>query len=1312
MRHTQRYTSSRLAWRLLATFGLALALLIINLPTAQTATGDIAFQSFEETAPANAWNYQTLPAPYGGDPGGSQNWISLPGFTAYITAPSEGSLLWGMRNLFNGGGDFDHTLTFDSIDVSACTNVQVLFDYNIFAYDGNEGDQLSYEVTLDGTGQGVVNFVPEEEDFITDGWVTESVSVADSVNSVSLQLIARQRGAVDFAAWDNIRLTGDCATAPTGTTVFINELHYDNFEDDQGEFVEIAGPAGTDLTGYSLALYNGNSNALSVYNTVDLSSETIDDEGNGYGAFSVAISGIQNGGPDGFALVDGDDNVLQFLSYEGTFTAASGPASGLTSTDIGVAEDNNTQVGQSLQLTGTGLVYEQFDWQAPAAESPGSINSGQVFGIPVDNPPTVASTDPADEATDVATFADVVITFDEEVTFANDAAVLSCDNNNQAYTLTGSDDVYTLAPDADLPGESTCVVTLDVTKIQDVDGNSSDNLADDADDNDADGLYTFSFTTAAPLQTTLISTIQGSGNNVTDDQTIFLVEAVVVGDLQENNELDGFFIQEEDANSDNDILTSEGIFVYCEDDAVNCPDVSQGDLVQVVAVADDAFGMSQLEPQSPSDVSVVGTAALPTAASVSFPVPNPVGGVDHLERFEGMLVEVTTPMAITEYFNYDRFGEMVLFTNGAVTANDFVRPYQFTAKNSPDAAQFQQSQQDFEQSTITLDDGSTSQNPPTLPYPPGGFGVNNSFRAMDVVTGLDGVLNYSFSKWRIHNYDRSADAEIVTDGTLTFNELNPRPTTTPTLPAGNLRVASFNVLNYFNGDGQGGGFPTPRGADTAQEFQRQSAKIAEAICGLDADIVGLNEIENDYEQGNLSAAATLVAGLNASNLCGNRIYDYVDPGQNLGTDQIAVGFIYDTNTVSLLQNANNPAFLDDTASFVTAPVFVGPDTNRVPLAATFVTSQGAELTVLVNHFKSKGGDGTGENADQSDGQGNWNQRRTEASQAILTWIGANPTGSTDPDYMILGDLNAYDEEDPVTTLESDGFTDLVNQFQGDDAYGYVFDGRWGYLDYALANSSLLSQVLGAADWHINADEPDALDYDTTFNPPEWYEQNEFRSSDHDPVIVSLNLIVPASTTIAGASADGVPLSGTLVSSTLNTITVSFSEDIADSDDADDSNNFTNVSNYRLIGAGVNNTLDTASSASFCEGGTLGGDDVALSVDDVNLSGANAVLSLNGGLPLPEGDYALVVCGSTLEDENGSPVNNGDDAFFTFDVDFPSLAVRIDVNRDGIVSPQDVIVVINRLNLQPTGSNAGADVNLDGTIDLTDLNLVINALGQQ
>ena len=139
--------------------------------------------------------------------------------------------------------------------------------------------------------------------------------------------------------------------------------------------------------------------------------------------------------------------------------------------------------------------------------------------------------------------------------------------------------------------------------------------------------------------------------------------------------------------------------------------------------------------------------------------------------------------------------------------------------------------------------------------------------------------------------------------------------------------------------------------------------------------------------------------------------------------------------------------------------------------------------MIANHFKSKGSCPTtpGPDTDQGDGQSCWNARRTAQANELAEWVSSTVIpGAGDPDVAIVGDLNSYAGEDPIAALESAGYTNLVKAFHGDDAYSYVFDGQWGYLDYVMASSSLLPQVTGAADVHHNADEPSVLDYNTEF----------------------------------------------------------------------------------------------------------------------------------------------------------------------------------------------------------------------------------------
>jgi uncharacterized protein len=235
-----------------------------------------------------------------------------------------------------------------------------------------------------------------------------------------------------------------------------------------------------------------------------------------------------------------------------------------------------------------------------------------------------------------------------------------------------------------------------------------------------------------------------------------------------------------------------------------------------------------------------------------------------------------------------------------------------------------------------------------------------------------------------------------------------------------------------------------------------------------------------------------------NDVVGTGTYAYVDTG-TIGSDAIKVGFLYQPSSVTpvgefaLLDSSVDPSFNDER--------------NRPALAQTFAENlSGESFTVVVNHLKSKGSacDDIGD-PDTGDGQGNCNLTRTSAAIALANWLASDPTGSGDPDFIIMGDLNSYAMEDPIAALQSAGYTDMVNLFEGSLAYSYVFDGQAGYLDHALANGNLAPQVTDVAIWHINADEPAALDYND-YNQPDLYAPDPFRASDHDPVMVGLNLI--------------------------------------------------------------------------------------------------------------------------------------------------------------------------------------------------------------
>lgn len=569
---------------------------------------------------------------------------------------------------------------------------------------------------------------------------------------------------------------------------------------------------------------------------------------------------------------------------------------------------------------------------------------------------------------------------------------------------------------------------------------------------------------------TAIHSIQGSGASSPLSGTNQTVEAVVVGDFQStSNGLKGFFVQEEDTDADTNALTSEGLFIYDNGFGVN---VQPGDVVRVTGQVSEAFGLTELTTLT--DVTVCASGAGVTPASLTLPFASATS----LEAYEGMSVQLGQSLTVTENYNLGRYGELWLSSGGRL----FI-PTNVVAPGAP--AQALQAQNDLNR--ILIDDGNAAQNPDPVVYPAPGLSAFNTVRAGDTVTGVRGVLSYDATAYRVHPTTAPS-----------FFSANPRSNAPALVGTGSLRIASFNVLNYFNGNGTGGGFPTARGADTASEFTRQRDKIINAISAMDADIIGLMELENDGYGAN-SAIQDLVNGLNAVASAGT-VYAFVDPGlAQLGGDAIAVGFIYRSDKVTAV---GAPATLSS---------YPFDTSNRQPLAQTFDEKlSGARLTLAVNHFKSKGcGTASGANADQGDGQGCWNLKRTEAANALSTWLASDPTGSADADFLVIGDLNAYAKEDPIAAFEGAGYVNLIARDGGASAYSYVYKGQSGYLDHALANAGLAPQVVKATEWAINADEPRVLDYNEEFKSAgqliTLYDGGVYRASDHDPVVIELNL---------------------------------------------------------------------------------------------------------------------------------------------------------------------------------------------------------------
>ena len=1033
----------------------------------------------------------------------------------------------------------------------------IVFDYPANGIQNGGPDGIAL---VDDTGT-VVQFISYEGAFTgadgpAAGLEATDVGVAETTSTTPDQSLQRDAAAIwtgpacaSFGQVNDPDATETCPQEPV-EGVRVNEIHYDNSGTDEGEAIEIYGPAGADLTGWALVLYNGANGA--PYNTTTIS-ETIPDLGGGFGVVTSTYpeNGIQNGAPDGIALVDGSGVLVEFLSYEGTFAAVGGPADGVTSTDIGVVEAGATSSDQSLQR------LDETSWAGPACASFGQLNDPAAPAeCPTVELPEVRFSEIHYDnvGTDINEALEIygpagsdltgwsVVLYNGSGGASYDSADLtgvipdSGDGNGVVVVdsfssiQNGSPDGFALVDDTgsiieflSYEGVFTAVggpaggqLSTDIG-VAEGDSTATDQSLQRNADGVWDGPFCASFgetndPNAAPdcpsePVNVFIHEVQGAGDTTPLDGDTVIVEGVVTSDFQTADFLRGFNVQEEDTDVDGDPATSEGVFVF-DPTEPTVTDVSIGDTVRVTGTAGEFSDQTQI---TASEIEIlvdvdddVVDPNLVTTLTLEFPVEP---GFD-FEQIEGMLVAVPQDMYIAEYFNYDRFGEMV------IAAERYLQP---TAEFEPGSPEQLAALDEITRGRITLDDGKTSQNPEFLRHPNGGAfggddpgsGLTNLWRGGDILNNVTGVISPSFG-WRIQP-TQPADHMTANPRTGSHDDVG-----------GRIEVTAFNVLNYFTTLDEGNTICGPlqnvdcRGANDSVELERQASKIVSALGEIDSDVVGVIEIENHHDD---EAMQDLVDRLNA--VAGAGTYDFVrnddHDGKPVGTDAIRVGLIYQPATVTPVGPdivLDDPAFLD--------PMSSGVDKNRAAQAQLFEeNATGERFSVVVNHLKSKGsGCGAGDD-DLVNGQGNCNGTRAAAAGVLADWIDTDPYFASDDDVLIIGDLNSYDKEEPIDLLRAEGYTDLIGDFLGEDAYSYVFDGQLGYLDYAMANSSMAAQVTGTTVWHLNADEADVLDYNTDFKGPvqtSIFEENEFRSSDHDPVIVGLDLDQTAPTVVAGFDA--------------------------------------------------------------------------------------------------------------------------------------------------------------------------------------------------
>ncbi len=954
----------------------------------------------------------------------------------------------------------------------------------------------------------------------------------------------------------------------------INEFHYDDAGDDEGEFIEVRVTAGTDPSDLSIELYNGNGGG--VYGTLSLPDTPASSDGT-WDYYVVPAPGLQNGSPDGMALVTTSGYVFEFLSYEGTLTASGGTAAGMISDDIGVSENGEPE-GLSLQRSEDGT------WRGPEQSTAGASND-------TPQPPQIVinefMADPAAVDDTAGEWVELYNAGSDDVDI-NGWTIAGADGDSHVINAGGplivpAGGYVVLGNNADSTTNGGVTIDYEYT------GFTLDNTADSIIVSDAGGAeidrVDYDSTTFPLAEGSSTELIQpgldnsfgtswespadsfGDGDMGTPGSTNITPQMLYIGEVQSTISAspydgisditveaivtfvtdDGFYLTEQTADWVNFGTASQGIYVYT---GGGYP-VAIGDVVTVTGTVDEYFGETQL-----TDVTNVsfGTPTMFTPIVTVELGPDAV----NWEAYEGMYVAVRSatsdPLTITANFNLDRFGEI------SISAGTPIQPTQLYDAGSPEAEAAMAANAN---NSLLLSDGLSTQNPDEFIYIPNtgpgdnGNGYLDTGDDMDNSTAprlgteinepVNGVMTYAFGSYA-----------LVVDGQLSLDEgSNPRPET-PADVGGTLQVASVNVLNYFTSftGGAGPNGAEVRGADNAEEFARQTDGLTAEILGTGAEVVALQELENNGF-GSTSAIVTLTDELDAAsggttNYQAVNPYDYItDPSGGagwIGTDAITTGIIYDANAVTLVHaevlvyeeasNAVTNAIAGDLATYI-GRSWDDFDRNRPTVAATFIDeASGEEFTITSSHFKSKGDSGlqaladaaeswlasnpsdpdfaavdallqdlyADPNFDQGDGQGFWNQVRADAAVELADWIQNDYDGTGTTRVVYLGDMNSYAEEDAVQYLDDEaGLTDLIDSFIGQDqAYSYVFDGQAGTLDQALADDAMVPFVTGVTEWHINADEADLFNYDTSFNDPAFDLSGPYAASDHDPVIVGLD----------------------------------------------------------------------------------------------------------------------------------------------------------------------------------------------------------------
>jgi VCBS repeat-containing protein len=1021
--------------------------------------------------------------------GGSGPWINLPaGYIADATTVGLGPDILRTVTLppaVNGASDLQiRIITTDAAgsdewvgidDISVTSDPSLVINHGTLSIDdasvteGNSGTSaITFTVHRDGGSSGAVSATwtitfpdgADASDLGAGQLLTGSVLFADGETSktVTIQVAGdtsfegNETFAVTLSAPTGGAALGDAAAvgtivnddvAPPAVGVFINEIHYDNAGTDVGEAVEVAGLAGSNLTGWSLVLYNGNGGA--VYGTIPLSG-IIGNQDDGYGTLSFLVPNLQNGSPDGIALVNNLGQVVQFLSYEGVMTAVGGPANGMTSVEIGGSQEPAPGIGLSLQLVGSGANYQDFTWTSVGVDdSFGAVNQGQDFIGPNANGLIRVNDTQVSEGDDNSH--QLIFTVTRAGGIAGSGSV------DYALTIGGPGQASAADIAAGTPLSGTVTFAPGEISKQIVIGIAGDTVGEG---NETVGLTLSNATGALTIQdgaatgTILnddpiplkIYEIQGEGHSTPYAGQPVTTTGIVTGVVG-----NGFYLQ--DPSGDGNARTSDAIFVFTS----SAPTVAVGDAVEVKGTPQefvpgaDSLSITELVASN-ADISVQSHGnALPAAVLIGvggvlppteifendgFTSFDPTtDGLDFYESMEGMRVTVDSPVVVSQT---NSNGETWVLASGGLGSTGYDGRGGITISAG-----------DLNPERIQID-------ATTALF--AGYAPDHS--QGDRLSSVTGIMSYSFSSYEV----------LVTQAVTVVSDVTtPRETTTLSGDRDHLTIASYNVENLDPGDGP-------------VKFDLLAQNIVYNL--LAPDIIALQEVQDANGLNGsdpLSGVETAQLLIDAIAALGGPHYVYVEIAPTTANStggepngNIRNGFLYNVDRVS---------YIVGSAMLIDAPAFNG---SRKPLVADFVFN-GQTVRLVDVHFTSRLGSDPLEGSNQPPNDAG-DGSRTAQGAAVAAYV--NSALATDPSLKlgVMGDFNGFYFEGGVGSIEASGLlTDLHRLNPVEERYSYIFDGNLQAIDHMLVTGGLFSGAMFDA-VHINAEQPTGAS----------------RATDHDPVL--------------------------------------------------------------------------------------------------------------------------------------------------------------------------------------------------------------------